>query len=127
MLKKLSGKHGYSRNGFTLIELVAVIVLLGILSASATAKFVSLQSDARAAILKNMQGNIRSANTMVFARAMINGGNTSYSEKISAGKNWHDACRNHNCVSIGDMRGGLNTPVSMGIPRRLLWMRTFPA
>ena len=103
MLKKLPGKHGYSRNGFTLIELVAVIVLLGILSASATAKFVSLQSDARAAILKNMQGNIRSANTMVFAKAMINGGNTAYSEKNSADKDWHDDCRNNNCVNVGDM------------------------
>lgn len=106
-------KHGLAaglalnRNGFTLIELVVVIVLLGILSASATAKYMSLQSDARIAILKNMQGNIRSANSMVLAKALINNAHTSFSdvkEGIS-GSQWESKvgdCSQNNCVNVGD-------------------------
>lgn len=99
---RFSGLPGFSRNGFTLVELVAVIVILGILSATAVPKFTAMQSDARIAILKHMQGSIRSANTMVFAKAMMNSTNTSYSER-EAGGTWYEDCRTDNCVQIGDL------------------------
>jgi MSHA pilin protein MshA len=47
-------------SGFTLIELVVVIVLLGILSATALGKFVSLGSNARAATVQALAGELRS-------------------------------------------------------------------
>lgn len=58
-----------SQRGFTLIELVIVIVILGILSAVALPKFVNLGADARVAVMKGVEGSLRAANAMVYAKA----------------------------------------------------------
>lgn len=59
--------------GFTLIELVVVMVILGILAAVAAPKFVNLQKDARIAALKGYEGAIKSANTLLHAYASLHG------------------------------------------------------
>lgn len=59
--------------GFTLIELVIVIVILGILGAVAAPRFFNLQGDAYGANLNSMRSNIQSAMTMANAKALIEG------------------------------------------------------
>lgn len=61
------------QSGFTLIELVLVIVLLGILSAIAAPKFFAIGSEANKAVLKSMGGAILSSARMVYAKSIING------------------------------------------------------
>lgn len=61
------------QRGFTLIELIIVIVVLGILAATILPKFVDLSSDARKAVLQGVEGAMRSANSIIYAKAAVGG------------------------------------------------------
>ena len=61
------------QQGFTLIELVMVVVILGVLAAVALPKFVNLTSDARRTVMQGVHGGIISANTMIQAKSAIAG------------------------------------------------------
>ncbi|GGB57545.1 type II secretion system protein [Shewanella inventionis] len=61
------------QHGFTLIELVVVIIILGILAVVAAPKFINLKSDAVIANLNGLQGALKSANTLVYSKAVLAG------------------------------------------------------
>lgn len=64
----------YSKaKGFTLIELIIVIVILGILAVTAAPQFFNFGSDARESTVRGLQGSINSTAELVNARAAING------------------------------------------------------
>ena len=93
---------GVISSGFTLIELIVVIVILGILAVSAAPKFMDLQGDARAATLKGMMGAVKSANSLILGKAVLHGTNTKYSDRETH-TNWNEDCSTENCVNIGQM------------------------
>jgi MSHA pilin protein MshA len=75
----------YDQNGFTLIELVIVIVILGILAAIAIPKFTTLQREARVAVIDSAYLSLKSGSNIVFAKAATNGQHTTTAQPVDLG------------------------------------------
>ena len=84
------------QKGFTLIELVVVIIILGILAVTAAPKFINLQSDARASTLNGLRGSLQGANSLVFSKAALAG-----EERIADAAGWAANTGNTAGVDIG--------------------------
>ena len=73
MKTTLSAPARTSESGFTLIELIMVIVILGILSAVAAPKFLDLTGDAKKAASESIHGTIASTMSVAFAKHRAGG------------------------------------------------------
>ncbi len=99
--------HKTRQSGFTLIELVIVIVILGILAAVAIPKFISLQREARIAVVDSYYSTVRSGANLVFAKMAAAGLHTDNAACVNLASGATNAAQNNAVCDVGGE--GVNT------------------
>ena len=100
-----------NNGGFTLIELIVVIVILGILAVTAAPKFIDLQSDARLATLNGMKAAINSAVSLTYGKSLVLGKEKEKKVSITINGSPVSVCYGYPCAAATEIQKVLDIGV----------------
>lgn len=86
-----------NEKGFTLIEIIAVLVILGILAAVAVPRFFDLQTESRRKAVQGAVAALQSTATQAYSQQLLNGTANAGSWTAPAGT-----------ISVGDFQGTIS-------------------
>ncbi len=102
------------KKGFTFIELIIVIVVLGILSAFAITKYVSMSKDAELSVAKSLGGALKSAATLYLTRMALDGSSDPKPDRFSSFVGYTQGSSDMNFICIDNsIRSLLADPNAM--------------
>jgi len=97
-----------TQSGFTLIELVIVIIILGVLSATAIPKFINLQDDAREGAMNGLKSSLESVVTLTYAKSAIQNVENENSATLSLGSSYINVRYGYPQATQSNLRKVLN-------------------
>lgn len=117
--------HIKKQQGFTLIELVVVIVILGILAATAAPKFINLSSDANISVLKSMGGAIKSSGQLVYTKSTIQSLNNSILGNVDLNGDGAPDIETRYGYPSGSRHNGISKAMSSSFATEWIWSTNY--